>query len=293
MEDRFEGKVAVVTGAGRGIGREVALLLAAEGASVLVNDRGWDDDGTGPPQGSADQVVAHIRSNGGSAAASNDDVSTMDGGKLLIETAVDSFGRLDVLVNSSTALADGNIDKMTVEEFDRVISLNVKGTFIATKYAAIQFRQQRNGRIVNVALESGSDNGGRSISAASSEAIVGMTRSVARDLGKYGVTCNALLYLEQAEPAGRAKGQTDTASTPKESVETGIFDGTESAASLAVLLCTGLLPDVNGHVFGASGDGLFLYSQPEIERSLHSWGTFGVAELEELAPAALGLNPTG
>ena len=292
MARRFEGKVAVVTGAGRGIGREVALLLAAEGASVLVNDQGWYD-GTGPSQVPADQVVARIRSNGGSAAASYDDVSTMDGGKLLIETALDSFGRLDVLVNSSTALADGNIDEMTAGDFDRVISRNVKGTFVATKYAAIQFRQQRSGRIVNVALEPGSDKGGRTISAAASEAIVGMTRTVGRDLGKYGVTCNALLYTEQAEPPARARGQTDTASPSKESLETGVLDGPENAAAMAVLLCTDLLPHVNGHVFGASGGGLLLYSQPEVERSLHSWGTFDVAELEELVPAALGPNPSG
>ena len=192
MGNRFEGKVAAVTGAGRGIGRGVALLLAEEGASVVANDLGCEVDGTGSSHVPADQVVEEIKARGGNAVASYDNVALMEGGESVVKAAVDSFGQLDVLVNCAGILRDRMIHQMTPEEFDQVVRNNVKGTFAPTKFAAVLFRRQRSGRIVNMTSNAGLGDIGRSNYAAASEAIVGLTRTVARDLGKYGVTCNGV-----------------------------------------------------------------------------------------------------
>ncbi|MCY4581119.1 MAG: SDR family NAD(P)-dependent oxidoreductase, partial [Chloroflexi bacterium] len=149
MGNRLEGKTAVVTGAGRGIGRATALLLAEEGASVVVNDLGCDVDGSGSSSDPADGTVEAIKSAGGNAVANYDNVATMEGGEAVIRSAVDSFGQVDVLVNSVGVLQDRMIYRMSPDEWDRVIRYNVKGTFTPTKFAAILFRQQRSGRVVN------------------------------------------------------------------------------------------------------------------------------------------------
>ena len=192
MGSRFLGKVAVVTGAGRGIGRGVALLLAEEGASVVVNDLGCEVDGSGSSKLPADRVVDEIMSRGGTAVASYDDVSSMNGGESVVDTALDNYGRLDALVNSVGVLKDAPVHRMAYAQFDRVVRSTVKGTFAPTKYAAILFRQQRSGRIVNMTSDAGLGDIGRANYAAASEAIIGLTRTVARDMGRYGVTCNAI-----------------------------------------------------------------------------------------------------
>jgi NAD(P)-dependent dehydrogenase (short-subunit alcohol dehydrogenase family) len=250
---RFEGKVALVTGAGRGVGRAVALLLAEEGASVVVNDTVCD--------GAADAVTAEIEAEGGAAVASYDDVSDMGGGERAVRTAIDRYERIDILVNSAGMLLKRPIQETTPEEFERLVRSNVKGAFVPTKFAAIQFRQQRSGRIVNMTSDAGLGSTGMSAYAAASEAVVGLTRTVARDLGKYGVTCNAV------SPAG---GQSR--------------DGIENAAALAVLLCTEAAPNANGYVFGADGGRIYVYSNPEIERSIHKWGDYTMDDMDALAP---------
>ena len=195
MGNRLEGKTAVVTGAGRGIGRATALLLAEEGASVVVNDLGCDIDGSGSSQDLADSAVEAIKAAGGNAVANYDNVATMDGGEAVIRSAVDNFGQVDVLVNSVGVLQDRMIYRMTPDDWDRVIRYNVKGVFSPTKFAAILFRQQRSGRVVNFTSDAGLGDIGRSNYAAASEAIIGLTRTVGRDLGRYGVTCNAISPL--------------------------------------------------------------------------------------------------
>ena len=195
MGNRLEGKTAVVTGAGRGIGRATALLLAEEGASVVVNDLGCDIDGSGSSQDLADSTVEAIKAAGGNAVANYDNVATMDGGEAVIRSAVDNFGQVDVLVNSVGVLQDRMIYRMTPDDWDRVIRYNVKGVFSPTKFAAILFRQQRSGRVVNFTSDAGLGDIGRSNYAAASEAIIGLTRTVGRDLGRYGVTCNAISPL--------------------------------------------------------------------------------------------------
>ncbi len=260
---RFEGKVALVTGAGRGVGRAAALLLAEEGASVVVNDLG----GAGRSGQPADDAAAEIVNRGGVAAASCDDVSDVEGGERAVRAAIEHYGRIDVLVNSAGMRLERPIRETTPEEFERVVGKNVKGTFVPTKFAAIRFRQQRSGRIVNVTSDAGLGWAGMSAYAAASEAIVGLTRTVARDLGKYGVTCNAV----SPSPA--------TEQHP---------DGIGNAAALVALLCTEAAPNANGYVFGADGGSVYVYSNPAIERSIHKWGEYTMDEMDALAPGLFG-----
>src|SRR3990172_12046420 len=193
MAQRLEGRNAVVTGAGRGIGRAVALLLAAEGASVVVNDPGVSVDGSGHDAGPADQVAAEIRDAGGSAVANYDDVSTAEGGEKMVRQCVDAFGRTEILINVAGILRDRMIFNMAEDEWDAVINVHLKGHFNTIKPASQLMRQQRYGRIVNFSSISGlRGNSGQANYGAAKAGIAGLTRVVARDLGRYGVTCNAI-----------------------------------------------------------------------------------------------------
>ena len=197
MGSRLEGKVAIVTGGGRGIGRSISTLLAKEGASVIVNDLGTEVDGSSQSNSPADSTVSELRNNGLEATANYADVSKMDGGEEVVQKAIDTYGKLDILVNSAGSLIDRMIFHMTSEDFDKVIKNNAKSVFTTSKFASILFRQQRSGRIVNLTSDSGLGDVGRSNYAAASEAIIGLTRTTARDLGKYGVTANAISPLSK------------------------------------------------------------------------------------------------
>jgi NAD(P)-dependent dehydrogenase (short-subunit alcohol dehydrogenase family) len=193
----LDGRVAIVTGAGRGIGRSTALLLATEGASVVVNDLGGAMDGTGKDTGPAQQVVDEIASAGGKAVASGADVSDHAAAEELIKTAIAEFGRLDVLVNVAGILRDRMIFNMSEQEWDDVIRVHLKGTFNTSKFAAAHWRSLREetaqNRIINFTSVSGLHGApGQPNYAAAKMGIVGLTWSCANALGKYGVTANAV-----------------------------------------------------------------------------------------------------
>ena len=304
MGNRLDGKVAVVTGAGRGVGRGIALLLAEEGASVVANDLGSEVDGTGSSHAPADQVVDQIKSRGGKAVASYDDVGLFEGAENLVKTAVDTYDQLDILVNSVGALKDRMIYQMTPGEFDQVITGNVKATFNPTKFACILFRQQRSGRVVNMTSDAGLGAIGRSNYAAASEGIIGLTRTVARDMGRYGLTCNAISPLVETRlfpgtvdecrvPQGPSPTPEERAGIgPSPAVDEwsgrGSPDDPDNVAPLAVYLSTYAAPNINGYVFGVRRGSVFLYSNPAIERSIHKWGTFTMDEMDVLVPKMIG-----
>jgi NAD(P)-dependent dehydrogenase (short-subunit alcohol dehydrogenase family) len=304
MGNRLEGKVAVVTGAGRGVGRGVALLLAEEGAKVVVNDLGSDVDGTGSSHGPADSVVAEIQANGGEAVANYDNMALIEGGEAVIQQAVDTYGQVDALVNSAGMLRDRMIWQMTPDDWHRVLLNNAKATFSATKFACILFRQQRSGRIVNMTSDAGLGDVGRSNYAAASEAIIGLTRTVGRDMGRYGVTCNAISPMVETRlfPGSVEEYRVAAVDSPTRDERAGIFtpagvggwegpglpDDPENVAPLAVYLCTYASPHINCNVFGVRGGSIYLYSQPRVERAVQKWGNFTMDEMDVLFPKMIG-----
>ena len=304
MGNRLEGKVAVVTGAGRGVGRGVALLLAKEGAKVVVNDLGSDVDGTGSSHDPADSVVAEIEAAGGEAVANYDDMALMEGGEAVMQQAVDAYGQVDALVNSAGMLRDRMIWQMTPDDWHRVLQNNAKATFTATKFACILFRQQRSGRIVNMTSDAGLGDVGRSNYAAASEAIIGLTRTVGRDMGRYGVTCNAISPMVETRlfPGSVEEYRVAAVASPTRDERAGIFtpagvgdwegpghsDDPDNVAPLAVYLCTYASPNVNCNVFGVRGGSIYLYSQPRVERAVQKWGNFTMDEMDVLFPKMIG-----
>jgi len=193
MANLLEGKVIALTGAGRGIGRECALLAASEGARIVVNDPGVNPDGSGHDDSPAAQVADEIKKAGGQAVANFADVSTMEGGESVIKSALDTYGRIDGLINLAAILRDRMVFNLTEQEWDDVIRVDLKGHFTTIKPASIVMRQQRYGRIVNYSSVSGlGGNSGQANYGAAKAGVAGLTRVVARDLGRYGVTCNCI-----------------------------------------------------------------------------------------------------
>ncbi|MDO8751819.1 MAG: SDR family NAD(P)-dependent oxidoreductase [Dehalococcoidia bacterium] len=302
MGNRLEGKVAVVSGGGRGIGRAVALLLAEEKASVVVNDLGCEVDGTGSSHEPADGVAAEITRKGGKAVASYQDTSTMAGGEAVVQKAMDTYGRLDILVNSAGVRQDRMIFQMRPDEWDAVIRNTLKAAFTTTRCACIVMRQQRSGRIVNLTGDAGLGGIGMSNQAAASEGVIGLTRTVARDMGRYGVTCNAVSAMAKTRLFSgtvemyRASGARPTPDQraglgvpePRDAWSgPGSPDDPERVATLVAYLCTDGAPNANGYVFGVRGGDIYVYTNPEIERSISKRGMFTLDELDDLVPRTM------
>ncbi len=293
MGNRLEGKVALVSGGGRGIGRAVALLLAEEKASVVVNDLGCEVDGTGSSREPADGVAAEIVQKGGKAVPIYQDASTTDGGDAMVQKAVETYGRLDILVNSTGVRQDRMIFQMRPEEWDTVIRNTLKAAFVTTRYACLVMRAQRSGHIVNLTGDAGLGAIGMSNQAAASEGIIGLTRTVARDMARYGVTCNAVSAMAKTrlfagtvemhrQPGARsALGQQATPGAQ------GSPDDPSSVAILVAYLCTDGAPNANGYVFGVRGGDIFVYTNPEVERTISKRDMFTLEELEELVPRTI------
>ncbi len=189
----FDGRVAVVTGAGGGLGRSHALLLAARGAKVVVNDLGGARDGTGTDASMADQVVAEIVAAGGAAVANHDGVHTWAGGQAIVQTAIDAFGRVDIIVNNAGILRDVSFAKLTQEQLDPVVQVHLLGAFHVTRAAWPHLREQAYGRVISTTSGSGLyGNFGQSNYAAAKLGLVGLTRTLAVEGAKYGITANAI-----------------------------------------------------------------------------------------------------
>ena len=275
MPKRLAGKVAIVTGAGRGIGRGEAMLLAQQGAKVVVNDLGGAPTGEGADKSVAQLVADEIKAAGGEAVANTDSVTTMEGGKAIIDAALKSFGRLDILINNAGNLRPRPIWEMTEQDWDLVINVHLKGTFCCTRHAAPIFREQRSGVIVNTASESGLGHYGMASYSAAKEGIVGFTRTVARDLGQFNVRVNAI-----RPRAGTRMAIPDVMETIRIQQEVLGFPGLgnswlssddeeikpEQPALLAVWLCTEAASNVNGQVFEANGRQIGLWPEEELSR---------------------------
>jgi NAD(P)-dependent dehydrogenase (short-subunit alcohol dehydrogenase family) len=292
----LKGKVAVVTGSGRGIGRGIAILLAEQGASVVVNDLGCSVDGAGQESQAADEVVKEIRDAGGTAVASYDSVSEFASAKKIIDTAVSSFGKIDILVNVAGILRDRMIFNMSEAEWDAVIATHLKGTWNCTRHAAPLMREQKSGRIISFTSTSGLyGNPGQANYGAAKDGIAGMTRVVARELGKYGVTVNAIAPVAQTRMIAsvpRDKQQAAQAArgivTPK---TTGATIGEpDDVAPMVAYLATDAAANVNGQTFLVNGGLIARISDPAPARTLIKRSRWEPEELVSQFPRTLGLD---
>ncbi|OBB17643.1 short-chain dehydrogenase [Mycolicibacterium setense] len=192
-ELRFDDRVAVITGAGNGLGRAYALLLAGRGARVVVNDLGGSVDGTGTQEPAAEAVVAEIRAAGGEAVADTNNVASADGGQALVANALDAFGKIDILINNAGILRDGTLHKMSAENFDSVVAVHLRGSFYVTQPAFVHMRERGYGRIVNTTSAAGLyGNFGQVNYSAAKMGLVGMTKSIAAEGKKYNIHANVV-----------------------------------------------------------------------------------------------------
>jgi NAD(P)-dependent dehydrogenase (short-subunit alcohol dehydrogenase family) len=269
MSGICEGRVAIVTGAGRGIGRGHALELARQGAKVIVNDVGAALDGEGSDVGPAQAVVDEITAMGGEAAANTDDVSDWAGAERLVTQAIAAFGRLDVLVNNAGILRDRMLVNMTEAEWDAVIRVHLKGTFAPLHHAAVHWRERSkagdtvDARIINTSSTSGLfANPGQGNYGAAKSGIASLTQIAAKELGRYGVTANAIApgartrmteNLRPRGPSGRGSGQTGAG--PRPEPKEGEWDprGAENIAPLVTWLASPESAKVTGQVFLVGG----------------------------------------
>lgn len=278
MAKRLEGKVAIVTGAGRGIGASHAMALAMHGAKVVVNDPGVNRDGTGSSN-VADECVEAIKKAGGVAIANYDSVATPEGGEAIVKCAVEKLGGIDILVNNAGFLRDKTVWTMSPEEFDAVVKVHLYGHFYTIRAAAPIMRQQRHGRIINTSSEAGAfGNFGQANYSSAKEGIVALTRVVAREMGKYGVTCNAIrpqaatrmtMTEDVLSNIAKLTGAKDAKEAEKAFMATA---SPEFISPIVIFLCSEEAANVNGRVFLAGGGTFGLYNEPEVIASVAKAG---------------------
>ena len=268
MANSLQDKVVVVTGAGRGIGREIAILAAREGAKVVVNDLGAGADGEGSKDASpAEEVVAAIRKEGGVAVINTDSVAESSGAVNIIKTAVDNFGRIDSVINNAGILRDRIFHKMSVVDFELVIKVHLMGTFYVSRAAANYFRDQESGSYVHFTSTAGLiGNFGQANYMAAKLGIIGLSKSIALDLGRYNVRSNCVSPFAWSRLIGTIPTETDA---EKERVARIKAMGPEKIAPLTVFLASDLAKGVTGQIFGARMNEIFLFSQSRPIRSVH------------------------
>ncbi|HEY6820747.1 MAG TPA: SDR family NAD(P)-dependent oxidoreductase [Burkholderiales bacterium] len=263
----LEGKAVVVTGAGGGIGRDFALAMASAGASVVVNDIGTSVKGEGRDAGPAERVVQEIRKSGGKAVASTDSVSEWESANRIVQCAMDSFGRIDAVVNNAGILRDRFFFNMSVDEWRAVIDVHLNGSFYVSRAAAPHFKSQESGCYVHMTSTSGLiGNLGQANYSAAKLGIVGLSKSIALDMAKYRVRSNCIAPFAWSRMIGSIPTETDD---QKARVEKLKSMETAKIAPLAVFLCSEKAEGVSGQIFAVRANELFLMSQSRPLRSVH------------------------
>lgn len=265
-EQLLAGKVAIVTGAGRGVGREIALLMAQKGAKVVVNDLGGGAGGEGGDQGPAADVVKEIKAMGGEAVANFDSVADFKKAGWMVEQAMDELGGIDIVVNNAGILRDTIFHKMTEEEFDIVIDVHLKGSFNVSRHAATQFRKQESGRMVHMTSTSGLiGNFGQANYAAAKLGIAGLSRSIALDMARYNVTSNCIGPFAWSRLIGTIPVTNDAEAKRVERMKQMT---PAKIAPLVTALASDQAQHVSGQIFVARGSEVFLMSQPRPIRGM-------------------------
>jgi len=278
MAQRLQGKSTVVTGGGGGIGREVALAMAAEGANVVVSDIGRDPDG----KSTADKVVGEIKKAGGRAVASYDNVGTMQGGANIVKTAVSNFGRIDILVNCAGNFKAKGIVDITEEEWDSIINVHLKGHFSCAKASVPEMIKQKSGRIINISSRAAAF--GKVIAYGTAKAgILGFTAMLAAEMKEHGITVNAIFPSAQTQLfPGAAPSTSDNMPVPSNR-------GPEYVAPIIVYLATDEAQNITGRYIYASGGDVCFYARPfrlpgEANILIRKIGKWTIDELNEVIP---------
>ncbi|MSP21970.1 MAG: SDR family NAD(P)-dependent oxidoreductase [Dehalococcoidia bacterium] len=312
MTGRLEGRVAIITGSGRGIGQGIAKLMSAEGAAVIVNDFGGNLDGTGGEQSPAQETVNAIKAAGGKASPNYGDVSKHADARAMVEQALDEYGRVDIMCHVAGILRDRMVFNMTEEEWDAVLSVHLKGAFNMARASVEPMLKQRYGRMLFFSSGSGLGSSGQANYSAAKEGMVGLARSLARELGPYGIAVNAIY------PGGATRM---TASVPSASrdlrARAGITGGSGAAAAPrqdftnldaaagtprdpgnnappVTWLCSEAGGMISGQVIGTSGWQASRYSIRQAIRSISAPRRWTVEELSDIVPNHLAagiINP--
>ncbi len=270
----LQGKVAIVTGSGRGIGRGIALSLAREGAKVVINDVGCEIDGRGGAEDPAMTVVREIEGLGGQAVPNYDSVSDFAAAENIVQTAVKSFGRIDILVNNAGIVRDRSIGKMTEEDFDAVIAVHLKGSFNCGRHAIPIMREQGYGRIINITSSAGlRGNFGQTNYGAAKAGLMGLTLVWAVELGKYGITVNAMAPAGITRMTGTIPGLEGREMPPESNAELN--------GPMIAYLASEKAAHVNGQVFGRRGWGYTIFQTPRPIAMLYQKGGMTAGEIAE------------
>ena len=279
MAGMVEGKVVIVTGAGGGIGRDIALALAAEGARVVVNDIGTSTSGEGSDTGPAQQVVAEIRAAGGQAVASTDSVSEAAPANRIVTCALDHFGRIDGVVNNAGILRDRFFHKMSDVEWDAVIKVHLYGSWYVSRAAANHFKEQNSGAYVHMTSTSGLiGNFGQANYSAAKLGLVALSKSIALDMQKFGVRSNCIAPFAWSRMTGSIPTDTPEQQARVEKIKKMT---PAKIAPLAVYLLSDAASAVTAQVFAVRSNEIFLMSQPRPLRSVHrgeGWSPQAIAD---------------
>jgi NAD(P)-dependent dehydrogenase (short-subunit alcohol dehydrogenase family) len=284
------GKVIVITGAGRGIGREIALLAAAQGARVVVNDLGGAADGDGSDVSVAQAVANEIGKAGGVAVANGDSVAEPQGAERIIKTAIDHFGRIDCVVNNAGILRDRIFHRMSAVDWDAVIKVHLYGAFYMSKAAAPYFKEQEQGSYIHFTSTSGLvGNFGQANYAAAKLGIVGLSKSIALDMARFKVRSNCIAPFAWTRMIDSIPAQTEE---EKRRVERFQQMTPEKIAPLVVYLASDRAEGISGQIFAVRNNEVFLFNQPRPIRAIHRSDGWTPQRLDEQLKGAFGASFT-